>query len=394
MISDADLRELKSRPANHCGIIAKCFGVTLRSAAGRMTGPCPLCCTDIKSRKHCFEIKDKGAAWVCAKCRTGGDCIALVMAHQHLNFRAAVEWLGRPREIDPALAEACERERKSVHGKRDSGADYFRERERKTLYRMWSGAEKSLSGTPVEAYLRKRSIDMPLGDLRLRYIAKLPFFDGEEIGPDGRKYSRIVHRGPAMVAPLTDNGGKFRGCQFTWIDPTSENGKALIRDPQTGEEIPTNGRKIRGSSGGAHIDIVGSRFPKQIVVGEGVETVLSVWQAMMLCGIDLADTAGWAAIDLGNLGGPAKGKTIRYCGDDGKLRWCSGLDPDLDRPGIELPESVDDVIMLGDGDSHPIPTQAGVWRGAQRWGLRNAARIVKVAWANPATDFNSMLGAA
>jgi hypothetical protein len=393
MLTDAELSDLKSRPENDCGALAQRFGVTLHRSGSRTVGPCPLCCTDLSSRrKACFEIKENGYAFVCAKCHQGGDCIELVSRYLNIEFLAAVEWLGGTKAVDPAIAAARERERKAQQDKRDRAAAYFRERARTNLYTTWNKAHK-LPGTPAEAYLKLRGIDVPPHEyekLRLRYMDNCPFFHGEEIGPDGKKYQRIIHRGPAMLAPITDNEGKFRGLQFTWIDLAQPKGKAAIIDPDTGEEASTKGRKTRGSVAGNHIDLVGPRAPKQIIVGEGTESTLSIWQTMIACGIDISTTAFWSALDLGNLGGPAQ-DSLTYRTEDNKPRRCPGLTPALDKPQIILPDSTESVVMVGDGDSHPLLTQAAIYRGVQRWRIARPDVLVRVAWADKGTDFNDML---
>lgn len=387
-LSQSELDDLKARPKNDCGEIAGKW-VRLRKRAGRLVGPCPLCSTDAQSKGAMrFEIKDGG--WVCAVCRDGGDVIKLVMKHQYLDFRAAVEWLGGTRAVDPAVAEKREKERAAKQAKRDADAEYYRQSTRKRMYVVWNNA-LPIAGTLAEAYLRHRGINPPSFDgVRLRFIADMPFFDGEEEGEDGRKYPRVIYTGPAMVAPITDNAGVFRGCQFTWIDLSQRNGKAVILHPDTGESVSDKGRKSRGSTKAAHIDLLGPRNPEQIISGEGSENPLSVWYAMSACGIDLSKTAFWALIDLGNIGGRAT-EQVRYTNADGKPQQCPGPDPDMEEEGVKLPPTVKDVVLLGDGDSDPVLTQCGLYRGAQRWIAANDRVLVRVAWSPPGADFNDMV---
>lgn len=46
-------------------------------------------------------------------------------------------------------------------------------------------------------------------------------------------------------------------------------------------------------------------MPRRLIIGEGIETVLAVWTAHKLTGRSVAETAFWAAGDLGNLAGRA-----------------------------------------------------------------------------------------
>ena len=393
MLSPAELDDIKSRPGNDCAEVARQW-VSLRRQGGRLVGPCPLCSRNPQSRKTaCFEVKDGGQAWVCAKCGNGGDVIKLVQQHENIDFRAAVEWLGGSRQIDPEIAAKRERERQAQEAKRQAEADEFRQRERKTLYDIWNEASPAV-GSPVEAYLQLRGLHLPEWSQRadrLRCVPRMPYFHGTQDGPDGRKQQRVIHRGPAMLAPIMGADGKFRGLHFTYIDLSQSNGKAAITDPDTGEELPA--KKVRGSKTGGHIHLIGPREPKQIVIGEGIETVLSVWLAMKECAIDISTTAFWSSVDLGNLGGPAADRVVHPELTDagGRARRIPGPDPDMTKPGIDIPQSVIDVIALGDGDSDLVLTECAIHRGAVRWREGNAARIVRVAWAPEGKDFNDMV---
>src|SRR5207248_9749064 len=79
------------------------------------------------------------------------------------------------------------------------------------------------------------------------------------------------------------------------------DGKAAITDPATGEALPS--KKVRGSKAGGSIELIRVNDPQRLVLGEGIETVLSVWQALGSLSRDLSLTAFWSSADLGNLGG-------------------------------------------------------------------------------------------
>lgn len=371
MIPDAELAELKSRDSNRCDVVAGNW-VPLRKRSGKMVGPCPICGGDKGNER--FEATADG--WVCAVCRQGGDCIKLVMLRQNLDFRGAVEWLGGTRAVDPVDEERRARERAEKEAKREADSEIYRQRERGRNYDIWNLAQPA-AGSPVEAYLRHRGLALPPG-ARLRHVASLPFYHGEETGEDGRTRPRVVHRGDAMIAPTLDNAGKFKGLHRTWIDLAQPKGKAAIIDPDTGEPI-TKVKKYGGKTAAAHIELVGPRQPERIIIGEGIETAIAVWTALAGLGRDLSVTAFWTALDLGNFGGRASDKVGRK----------PGPTPDLDSPAITLPTSVSDVVLLGDGDSERILTECALRRAAVRWGT--AARVVRVAWAPAGQDFNDIL---
>ena len=54
---------------------------------------------------------------------------------------------------------------------------------------------------------------------------------------------------------------------------TGNKGKAIIIDPDTGEQLPV--RKVRGSKAGGWIELCGSAAPLVVVAGEGIETALA-----------------------------------------------------------------------------------------------------------------------
>lgn len=394
MLTDAELDEIKTRPGNDCETVAGQW-VRLRKTGGRTVGPCPLCSRNPQSRKSgIFEVKDGGLGWVCATCR-GGDVISLVMKHEGIDFRAAVEWLGGSRAVDPAVAAKREQERAVREAEKAKVADDFRQRERKSLYNIWNAAIPA-AGSPVESYLKLRGLTLPDWTGRapgLRCVPDMPYFHGQEEDEAGRKSQRIIHRGPAMVAPIVGPDGRFRGLHFTYIDLTQPNGKAKIVDPDTGEELPA--KKVRGSKTGGHIDLVGTRHPTKIIIGEGIETVLSVWLALTACGQDVADTAFWSSVDLGNLGGAAIESVMHPTSitGAGRAMRVPGPDPDMTKPGIILPPSVADIVALGDGDSDRVLTHCALYRGAQRFLALNERVVVRVAWADEGKDFNDMVRA-
>ena len=275
--------------------------VTLRRHGKKLIGPCPICSENHTSRKATkFECDADG--FVCAGCRNGGDVIKLVQLVEQIDFRAAVDWLGGAQEINPAKAAERERARAAARDKADRENNQFRECEREKTYEMWRRGVEA-PGSPVEEYLRLRGLQLPAG-CRVRCILDMPYYASGAID------APAVHRGPAMLAPIVDAAGKFRALHTTWLDLTRPNGKALIRDPEGGPDDALPAKKVRGSKAGNRIEPVPCKEPAQLIIGEGIETVLSVWLALSLAGEDLARTAFWSAVDLGNIGGRAA-ETIR-----------------------------------------------------------------------------------
>jgi hypothetical protein len=384
MISDAELAQLKAN--NPCDVIAARLGVRLRKHGTKMVGPCPICSRDRQGKSASrFEATSDG--WVCAVCADGGDVIRLIERAEGLDFRSAIAWLGGPGEVDPAIAARRERERTAEKAKREADADAFRLRERGWLYDIWKAALPA-PGTPVEDYLRLRRLELPPG-VRLRCAPDMPYFHGTESSEDGRQHQRVIHRGPAMVAPIVGPNGHFRGLHFTYLDLTRPKGKAVIVDPDTGEPLPA--KKVRGTKAGGVIELTRPVTPRRLIIGEGIETVLSVWLALHKLGRDLADVAFRSAVDLGNFGGRAI-ETIRHPSEvdaRGRPRRVPGPAPDVESTAIMLPDCVEDVVLLGDGDSDAMLTECALRRAAARW--ETSTRAVRVGWAPPGRDFNDLL---
>jgi CHC2 zinc finger len=385
MIPDAVLAQIKHD--NPCDAIAGRW-VRLRKHGTKMVGPCPICSRDRQGKSASrFEATTDG--WVCAVCADGGDIIGLVMKAEGLDFRDAIAWLGGPGEVSPAVIEQRERECAAERAKREAEADAYRQRERGTLYDIWRAAQPA-PGTPVEDYLHRRRLDELPPGARLRCVPDMPYFHGEEIDEAGRKRQRVIHRGPAVVAPIVGPDGKFRGLHFTYLDLDQSNGKAVVTDPDTGELLPA--KKVRGSKAGGYIELIRPASPaRRLIIGEGIETVLSVWLALHKLKRDLSDVAFWSAVDLGNLGGRAV-ENIRHpraVDARGRPRRVPGPVPDPESPAIALPDEIVDVVLLGDGDSDPVLTECALRRAAARWA--GPLRQVHVAWAPTGRDFNDLL---
>jgi hypothetical protein len=406
-ISDASIIELKLR--NPCDQVAARW-VALRAKGKKWIGPCPLHSPDPHARDSTsFECDAEG--WVCAVCHQGGDQIKLVALYHGLDpkadFLRAVELLGGVVELTPERAEELERERKIRTEARERESNEYRERERRTAFDIWH-AGLDWRGTPVEDYLRRcRGLPVLPQRLQVRHAPMVAFFHGEEINEVGRKAPRVVHRGPAMLAPIVDGEGFFRAVHMTWLDPEQPNGKACIVDPDstTGETLDP--KKVRGSKAGNVIRLVEPDPHSQgspgggeasagdmgtLYAGEGIETVLSVWAALELAGRDLSRAWFYSTIDLGNLAGKAAESvphpTLKDKG--GRRRRVPGPEPDLADPGFALPGMASDVVLLGDGDSDRFTTHCALYRASERL-ESGAGRRVRVAWAPDGADFNDEL---
>jgi putative DNA primase/helicase len=382
--SPQDLDDIKAR--NSLADVAGGY-VQLRRAGGHLVGPCPICGGKVASQR--FEILADCESWVCAVCPDGGDVIRLVEKVEGCDFLAAVERLGGRVAADPEAAKLLFEEREKKRLAREKTAAGYREAERKRLWRMWESAIDNIHGTPVEHYLAGRALQLPLASPGLRYLPSAPYWHGETVDQRGRRSPRKIHAGPAMLAAFIRPDKKFGGLHITWLTTDEAPTKLEIADPECGELL--DAKKMRGSKTGAHIAIVKLPAPRRLVIGEGIETVLAVWTAHQATGRSIEDMAFWAAGDLGNLAGRAL-ETIAHPElkrPDGRAQRVPGPYPDPDDAGLAIPESVEELILLGDGDSEPVLTRCAMERAARRYA--KAGREIRIAFVPAGLDFNDVL---
>lgn len=366
-------------------------GWKLRRAGAELVGPCPAC-----GGRDRFSIHRAKGIFHCRGSRAGGDVIALVQYVDACDFLSACEALtGRPppkgEATGPDVAELARREaeRRATAARREAEANLYRERERARMWDLWQGAIPARPATATHDYLARRGISDFFG-ASIRHIERLGYFHGAEGKP-----KKAIHYGPAMIAAIVGPNGRFAGAHLTWLDPATLTKMALI-DLETGEALPA--KKIRGSKRGGHIPLSrGGCLPRRLVVGEGIETVLSVRQAELDTGRDLSETLYWSAADLGNLGGAAS-ETIPHPTEfwvdkrgARRARRVAGPVPaeDPEHPALMPPERTDEIILLGDGDSDRFATEMTLKRAASRWA--QPGRVIRIAWAPEGRDFNDVL---
>jgi hypothetical protein len=354
-----------------------------RRSSGKWThgGPCPFC-SDKPESKTATRFECNALAWTCAVCADGGDVIKLVMLHESLDFRGAIDWLGGAQQTDPAEEEKRRAAREERRRKHDEEGRFYREKKRRELYTMWCTALE-LPGTPAQEYLRLRGFSRLAPAFRLRCILNMPYYLVEDDA------AQIIHRGPAMVAAILRPDGVFGGLHFTYIDLSRPKGKIELRHPETGELLEA--KIARGSKQGGHAVLTSPPEPTQMILGEGIEKTGAVWLALDTVGRDLSRTAFWVALDLGNLAGRSSASVphpTRRTKQD-RVQRVPGPTPDFTAPAIAIPDSITDLVLLGDSTSDAFDTQCAMARGAVRYARKG--RRVRCAWAPPGVDFDDMI---
>lgn len=366
-------------------------------------GACPRCGGNDR-----FAINVTRNVWNCRGCGKGGrDGIGMVMWCLDLTFFDACEAIVGPRPQPPKdesdqdrearrqrVAERIaeiERDRTAADEKRESETNEYRERERRKAFDWWRHSYL-LPGSEAESYLRARGLDLP-PDLRLRWHPQWTLFDGVD---DWGKPA-AVHRGPALFAPIVENGTdgeRFCGLHITWFDPRQPGRKIMVRG-EGDDLVPA--KKMRGIKAGGHIVLVrGDAAPRRLFIGEGIETVLSVWTALNTTGSALLDGAAfWTSADLGNLAGKALDRLVHPSETKadrlGRVRHVKvpGIVPDPASRAVVIPASVTDLFLIGDGDSEPFRTRCVLARAVTRHGRPGLA--IRTVIATPGKDFNDMI---
>ena len=137
--------------------------------------------------------------------------------------------------------------------------------------RLWRCC-RAVAGSHAERYLHARSLSR-CRFAALRFHPELRYREGSE-----------VRRFPALVAAVTGDDGAIAGVQRTWLDPRSPV-KAGVANP----------RKALGRVYGLAVRFGTPSDDAALVVGEGIETVLSLVTAV-------PEITAAAALSAGSLG--------------------------------------------------------------------------------------------
>lgn len=342
-------------------------GHRLSRSGAEWVGPCPACGGrdrfSIDPRKRVFNCRGYG----------GGDYIAAIQHIDDCDFVAACETLtGEPA---PGRSDAERPSRPSprlrapgVASVRIAGTEGDDPRAVQMLSRG-----SPIAGTHAEAYFRARGLTVsPYWTGDLRFVEAYPYHG---YSSDLSDEQEPLGSFPAILAPIRNGAGHVIGVHRTYLDPQRPD---KLSPP--GDASRNVAKKVWGKAGGGHIRL--SPPSPVLVIGEGIETTAAYYTLNP----DGGDYGLAAAYSLNNLAGSSLSHvphpTIpRRKIPDGR--------PDMDRPGVILPAGVDEVVLLGDGDSDAPTTYAHMLCAARRFeaiGVR-----VLVAMAPAGMDWNDVL---
>ncbi|TXH34046.1 MAG: hypothetical protein E6Q98_19935 [Rhodospirillaceae bacterium] len=355
--------------------------VALRRAGAELVGLCPF----HQEKTPSFHVHAGKQVYLCRGCGAGGDVVTFYREYHGVDFREAIYALAQLAGIPvPEEAILQAQPKQSLAPKppaaRSGSAttvgqeDRQRQQLQARIYSIWSDSLPA-NGTPVEAYLRGRGVDLDaIGGVpvTLRFHPALAHIHKET----GQRSCW-----PAMVAAVQSPTGEIVAVHRTYLAPP-DAAPRVTKAPK--DRVPKSKLMLGPCvTGGTRLAPAGEKLG----VSEGIENGLVVMSALARAGNPLPV---WAALTLGNIGGGGEpGYPSRRHPIDPQKR-VQTEHPDMSRPGIVLPDRVRQVVILGDGDSDPYCTRAIVNRGVRRW--QAEGREVNVIWASPGMDFCDMAG--
>ena len=355
--------------------VADRLGITadLKRFGREYVGPCPAPGCGGTDR---FSFNTERNVFNCRVCQGRGDPVALVRHVLGVGFAEALTWLEgeAERRLSPAEQAEQRAEADRQAAARRSRADRARAKATRSAIAIWDRAEPA-QGSPVHAYLARRGItreSLPVLPQDLRFAPHLPYF----VERDGKFIK--VHEGPAMLAAIRmPNGtrdGKITAVHRTWFDLTKPKGAARIED--AGDVLDR--KKSLGSKQGGAIRLITPPGFTTLVIGEGIETVLTAH-----CVGAFPGAAFWSGVDLGNLSGPM----LRVAG----RRWSGVPDMGADVRAFRIPPWLRRLVLIKDGDSDPGMTTAKLASCARR--ARAVVPDIEVLLVDPGPgrDLNDLL---
>lgn len=352
--------------------VANMLGARLKRAGTEFAGPCPAGC----AKDDGFAINPKKGVFLCRPGGAQGSSIDMVIHVNGGDFMQACEFINGeppPRGESRPHDHDAQRERERDQRERDRRQDEANAQDqvkKRSAAEQWWDASVPIEGTHAHAYLKARGLDpSPSQTINLGFMASAPLYGTEDDPETGRPVK--IGNFPCMIAAMRGLDGTIIGAHRTYLDPHAPRRLVL----SNGEK---QAKKLIGEAGGGAIWL---GEPQAVVaIAEGIETALS-WGAMW----DGGAVGLCAAYSLGNMAGAAQGTRPHPT----QKRTIPNGVPDMARPGVRLPPIVQEVILLGDGDSDPATTRAHLLTGGRRFRLEGLQAVVSMA--PPGLDWNDSL---
>ena len=237
----------------------------------------------------------------------GGDCLHLIRLVRFGGdmgeaIKWAKSWLGLD-HLDPGRLEVRKREARQASEESERKAREIKEQKRRRAVALWMGS-KPIGGTPAEAYLRRRGIDVGL-------LGKWP--------GSLRFHNEVWNRElgvkiPAMVAAMFTPDGQHVATHRTYLQHDPRRGWTKLDSPNAkmvlggcrGAFIPLR----KGASGKSMADMPPG---EEVHIAEGIEDALTVAMARP----ELRIVAGYSLGNIGSIEWPAQiGAMVMLCDRD------------------------------------------------------------------------------
>ncbi|KPF84476.1 hypothetical protein IP70_15730 [alpha proteobacterium AAP38] len=322
-----------------------------------------------------FHVNEAKGFGHCFGCGAHVDAVGFVMRHDGLGFMDTVRSLAAaagmrvPGEVPGEVSGDVPARPLAPMVKRPSPDDVDHEKTAKIAAArdIWTAAQP-WRGTLVETYLAGRGV-VPVEDIPTLRLAPRLKWKGET-----RKADSFW---PAMVGAAQDVRGRITGVHRTYLSYPDPVTGAVCKAPVAAP------KRMLGEMWGSAIRL--SRAGARLGLSEGIETGLAVRRAV-------ADLPIWAAGSLGNIAGGGDMDAERRRHPTRPDLWLPTVWPDMDRPGLILPDCVEEVVLLGDADGDRPTCEALVERAARRYADRRGHRCrVRLAWPADGMDFNDMI---
>ena len=362
--------------------VATRLGAKLRRAGHDWVGACVAGCASTDG----FVVTPSKGLFLCRPSGETGDVVDMVVHARGLSKAEALEFVTgrdlptrREESDDERRARAAQRDRleSETQGRREADERALKAKQRRDEEAVADVMRRAvpIQGTHAEAYLRARGMTPPKRMTRdLVFVESLDYFGTEQPGDDKPRHLATL---PAMVAIIRNAAGAMIGIHQTFLDPVAPR-----------KWIPPKGngaKKIRGEAKGGMIRL--GMLGDKLVIAEGIETALSAYAL----GLGPEDASFAAAVSLGNLAGKWTGTNPHPTrrGPNGKPTRVPNGKPDMDAPGVILPDDVREVLIVADSDSERLATQGAILTAGRRWVAQS--RLVTVWWAPPGKDANDFL---
>jgi hypothetical protein len=345
--------------------LSQLIGITVgwdRSMTNAPKGDFWALCPFHAERTPSFHVDDRKGLYHCFGCSASGDHVSWCQQWLGHDFHAAIDYLAQLAGVAPGAGPAVRAP--AARAAVRTPAEF-----RKASYGLRLARDiwhASAPGHPLLIdYLAARGV--AVAALERTWGGPPPCL---RLHPDleHRQAGRVVHRGPAMVA-LIARPGWIAGIHRTWITPGGRARLGVSKIPKQwlGATGRMMGCPVRFTAPGPNM-----------VVGEGIETVLAVWSRLQLRHLD-AGGEFWsaeAALSLNALTGaadpafrgPASGRTGRPL---------SSAVPDMARPSWRAPDPVDRLVILAEASSKdPDEAMRRAWCAQRRhlWRSDGTAR--------------------